>query len=648
MKLPRAILIASAGVLLGTLAVGAFFGWRGHVRTRQRETQLAAVENFLATGKPREAQALLQAVRRLASNEGAGASLSERLSRLEFRAWSALKDVTHLVSAFDHNPDFLKDDEEAALLVARALATTDRAEDAGRVRAMWAGREKHPAAWLCLEADNLIAAGRRDDALALLQSRSIEGPDDCDRLLRLALLSIGNPEEASKWFDLAYKANPRNPDLRSFRAQILEGTGQANRARVEYVAALLAQPANPLLRDQLAEFYLRQRNYTMAADTFGDALRSSPLDFMRVKAVFWSRVACAPSNKAEPKDPAPGGLVPLADFIEGLPVGRFWDEESFSALKGAKAYAATRPEVVWLRLLEALRNGQEEAATDVVVTDPFRARSAHVELENSLHAMLRFRATGAKPGPDVIPPAGDSSRHQFFEDMRVWGATGQAPAGLEDFVRGPYAWSGACLAAGWLEAALLLVPTDKALPDAPDWFVFGIAQALRSQRGLGEALAFLDKQTGKSSLLALAKGELLLANGRRDEALALLAPVAKEASEPGYRAAWLLASDALDHRQPAAARAFVLAQPLLKERTLGHELLARTALVEGHENDAAILYKDLEKDSMEARALLARRAFDAKDWPEARRLTQAMADLAPDNLILQQNLRRIEEAASKP
>lgn len=84
----------------------------------------------------------------------------------------------------------------------------------------------------------------------------------------------------------AYALDPRNADVRSFQAQILERIGKILLARVEYIAAQQADPANLLLRDQLAEFYRRCGSIDDALAVWtGDAAKPV-YDYMWVKTWF--------------------------------------------------------------------------------------------------------------------------------------------------------------------------------------------------------------------------------------------------------------------------------------------------------------------------------------------------------------------------
>ena len=197
------------------------------------------------------------------------------------------------------------------------------------------------------------------------------------------------------------------------------------------------------------------------------------------------------------------------------------------------------------------------------------------------------------------------------------------------------------------EAALTLWKEHPLIPGAPDWLGYGYAQALRLNRSPQAALTFL----GTAELappLALLRAELLVEVGRRAEALAPLASLARLDSSVGLRAACLLALDAAENHRWEAAREFVLQQPLLAQADLGKELLARLALAQGRTSEAEIIYRGIVGRSVEAKTWFARQAFAQRRWQEARQLTMELLDLIPDSSQLRENLLAIDQAEKHP
>lgn len=643
MKRKIAAIIAAAALVTG--GGFAFSAWRSHVIATQRERQERTVVVLLKEHHGGDALALLQLMRREAAGTVLPQAQEARWQKYELAASLQLRDMPLLLALYERLPDLLRSDETASLLVARALIAMKRPDEAAKLRDSWRGREQQKEDWLCYDADECLFRHKPEEAAELLTGTQFSGKADSGRLLRLAILNADKPPEALKYFNAAYAADRANPDLRSFRGQILENAGQARLARVEYTAALAAAPENPLLRDQLAEFYLRQHDYPLALQTLAESLRGNAFDFMWLKAGFWARVIKPlPAGNAPQHCPA-GVLQPLAEMIVSLPAEKFWDEKTFERLRFAARYASERQEVFWLRLLQNLKDGRENEAADMLTTNTFKAHPLHSELEGALRIFLKFRQKHISPAAEDFDQATDD-RHQLFESIAAW-SKGQASPETETFAAGPYAFAGAFLAAGWVEAALQLVPSDRALPDAPDWFLYGIAQALRMNRDNATALAFAKKQP-PTSLMRLAVGELLLAEGQKDEAAAELKKIAAENSDVGFRAAWLLAASAAEQRKFDESRNTVAAQPRLADSTAGREIVARVTLLQGSEADAARLYSEIESDSAEAKTFLARRAFANKNWDEARRLIRLLTEQFPDELSLRASLQAIDHAAATP
>jgi Flp pilus assembly protein TadD len=646
------MLLAGAAVALAAAVLVGAGAWRQRALRQSEERQFAAARQALAAGRVVDALAIARS--RIVPKAPSPAREREWQS-IEVGALARLRQVPGLLRFFDRDPALVLADEEASLLVARgALAAGNRAAFE-RSRGAWRGRETRDWLWFALDADALLAAGKRPAALALLESRAFPGERDCARLLRLALLNAAQPARAAEHLERAFRADPRNPDARSFRAQVFEASGRLAEARVEYVAAAAAAPGNPLLRDQLAEFYRRNGNLDLALKTWADPSAPAAPEYVETKLLFWSRVfRAAPLPSARGGASAPKGS--LAAFLAGLPEGRFWDDALFEAKVESRRAARDREEVYWLRLLQMAKDGKEKEAVDFMRLHRSRGRSWNPDLDRALYQLLCYRRkpSVSLAGEPPLPPASAGrARHSFVEQLdKAWGAAQEArgapllPPELAAVVTGNTAFAAACMACGWPEAALVLWPAERPAP-APDWLAYGIAQCLRENRGRPAALAFLARQPG-APVLQLLEGELLLGEGRADQALAKLGPIAATPSDAGYRAAWLLAAVAMERGRVQEARAFVKGNPPLAASVAGREILARAAAAEGDEAGALRAYAALRKESVEARAYLARRAFAAKDWKEARALTLELLREMPDDLTLRANLEAIRAAEGTP
>ena len=631
-----------AVLALALTAVGAvgFRAWRAHALVRQEQIAHTRAAALLKDGKAAEALVLVD-------------TFARRESKLD---WSKLEVSALTASVFERAPGRILSDEEASLLMGHAFLHARKPGELNRIRTAWRGHETRPDVWLVLDADALVVAGKPRDAETLLRAQTLNGAADVARLTRLALVTA-KKDLAGAWklLDQAAALDPRDPDVRSFRGQILETTGRHALARIEYVAALVAAPQNPLLRDQLAEFYQRTRSYDLALDTWLEALGQPNLDFLWLKAAFWSRVV-RPADLSAFGAPPAGDLEPLARQLTGLKPGAFFDTNAFNLLPRSRVYAGQRQEVFWLRLLDALQKGREKEAGEWLSFEPDRLRTWAPDLATALLRIIYYRQNQSlnPPGFVNVSPTPETNRAPFYtlieEAARQEKAapdhkTALTPE-LAALLRGPNAFSVAFLAAGWREAGLLLRPEAKPAAGEPDWSLQALAEALRLNRSPKAALAFL----GAGELppvAALLRAEVLVQAGRRPEAKQQLATLAPLRSGVGFRATYLLALDAVENQQFAAARQLVAQQPLLAQDDVGQELLAGVALAEGKTAEAEQIYRGIVTSSVAAKTWFARQAFGQRRWREARQLTNELLELLPDSMQLRENLLAIDQAEGR-
>lgn len=91
-------------------------------------------------------------------------------------------------------------------------------------------------------------------------------------------------------------------------------------------------------------------------------------------------------------------------------------------------------------------------------------------------------------------------------------------------------------------------------------------------------------------------------------------------------------------------QAIIAGQAELKESLVGKELLARGAMLAGEYDAAERIYGEIERDSLEAKAYFARKAFGSEDWNRARKLTEELIEEMPDSIVLHENLAAIAAA----
>ncbi|MBL9174371.1 MAG: hypothetical protein JNL10_12605 [Verrucomicrobiales bacterium] len=642
-------LLAAALVAIAVGALG-FRSWRDHVIRVRDESAFKAARRALEEHRATDALAIFQAQDHSRSPLPWG--------DIELAAYAGTRQLPRLIALYENSPDRVLRDEAASQLVARTFLHSRRPKDRARIREHWRtnGASADAAGWFALDADALFLEGKPKEALRLLQSRRFPGADDVPRLVRLALATAGK-DLTTSWNHLADAArlDPRNTEVRSFRAQILEQIDKPELARVEYVAAHVADPRNPLLRDQLAEYYRRQGNLDLALTTWEAALPAPSLDYLWLKARFWQRMVRPPEGSAPGKVP-PGSLAPLVEFLGDLEPSQFWDAADLKLPPGGRRFGRDRQEVFWLQLAGHLQARQDKAAFELLSFQRSANASWDPDLERALGRLLSFRLQRTlNPSGVSMPGSGRKLEDlpPYFRELetlarqeRDGGRAWKPSPDTTTFLLGDSAEGAAFLAAGWREAALRLLP-DSPAPGSPGWLDYGFAQALRYNRSPQKALDFISGRPASPSLDVL-RAELLIATGRPEEGLRVLAPISTQDSAEGFRAAWLLAMADLERKNPPGARQRVTAQPRLAHSPTGVEILAKAALAEGSKNEASRLYRQIATQSVEARSFLAHEAFAQKDWDAARRWTTELIALMPDQLQLRENLEQIRRASATP
>lgn len=643
-------------VLVSIIAVGSWYLWHRHVVEIQDRENLVAAQKALAEKRYGDALKFVT----IHGQQGRKTDRDGSWREVQVQVFSQLRLPIRLVALFDENAELVMRNEDASLLLVRALQERRREADVKKIRGFWDGKETQKSAWLITDADLLCRQGKRKEAVTLLQSKKLNGAEDCDRLLRLALLSGESAEQAVKYLDDAFKADPRNPDVRLFRAQLLESRGRVTEARVEYMAASAMQPGNPLMMHQLAEFYQRIGNYVLAADAWAAAMKVAPLDFIWLKSWFWSRVADSVAVDWKATRSLDGDLKALNDRLATLPATVMWDDNVLKDLPQSGQLISARQELYWLRLIQYLKEGKDRHAALLLRNNPFFDDSWAPNLETALKHILNVRLGEPKFFND-IPSIKGENIHAFYVALRERASAPTPASGpasrpapeLAALLESRQAIAAAFLAQGWLEAALFLNDPGADMTAMPDWLPYGLAQAINITRGPKAGLEFARSQR-KTPILNMLMGEMLLASGDRAAAGATLAPLAKDPTPAGLRAAILLALDSLEQKNPDAAAAFVENNPTLKAATQGKEILARCLLAQNKKDQARKLYLEIRNVSPVATDFLAEEAFALGNWDEAEKLTRELASLYPDEPRYINNLRAIAAArvkaspASKP
>lgn len=651
------------GIVIFLLALGGGYSYRHPIKeyfTGSQAQALLEARKLIDQGEPRQALAVL---RPYARNLTEDSSLAQQWRALFLEAAIAAKDSGVVTALYEKDPHLLDNNEEATLLAADFLIKTNRPLEYDQLRQEWKGHETKEDIWFNLDADKLLLEGNRAAAIQLLSSHEFESKADTGRLVRLALLSIKeNPKAAWEYLATAYAKDPENPEIRSYRARLLEVVGQTGLAMNEYIGAVQAAPKQLIYKDQLAEFYRRHNRYDLAIEVWKEGLNEPEADYLWLKAWFWSRIVLPFGIQWENYKPPEGRLGPFLKYLAGLKPGQFWDQTAFEKLPDAQSYLESQQVTFWLRLLNACQQHNESGAWELLQYNTFAGQSWNPDLETLLRKVLTYRKIGtfyidaAAPGAalaEEVPTAPNKNKltHPLFvevESSSVRGAdAGKMTPAVKELLTSDLAISSCFLIVGWLEAALDLAPQPIAIPeDMPEWLAFDYAQAIRAVNGVPAALEFAKKQKPSPSLRMLI-GELLIASGDRDAGAEKLRELSAIDSDVGFRSAWLLSLLYLEKKQYDQARAVIKSLPRLANHSLGKESLARIALFEGNQDEAEKLYRELEATSWEAKSFLARKAFQDKDYKHALELTEALLRQFPANTVLRENYQRVQEELKK-
>jgi len=573
---------------------------------------------------------------------------------LFIKASSQLHDTEQLAILYDYFPKAFQNHEKAVLMIADAYISSNRLKDYQKIRNRWKRQTKQENAWLVLDADKLLLEGKKEEAIALLNANSFEGKADTGRLVRLALLNAREaPKSAWKYLTEAYKKDPHNADIRSYRAKLLEKEGKNALALSEYIAAARSAPNNLFLRDQLANFYLRTQQYQDALEVWSNHLKDPSLDTFWVKALFWGNIVKPVDFDWDSATPPEGNQQPLVEYLLTLKSGEFWDQEDFNKIPEGSKYLQREQATFWLRLLKALKDLDEDSSWNLLQYNPFNDTSWHPELEYALKQVIAYRKTGSldvniggTPDNETNKRYLDRERYPFFAELddlseeSKLSLAERIPSSLHELLLSDQAFMATLLAAGWPEAALQLNTLTIVPTTFPNWISYSLTQALQKNRGAGEALEFATLQHPTSEL-SLLIGELLIAQGDADAGLDILSKLTDGNSDIAFRASWLSSLVYIEKGALEKAKELIEAQPKLKSDVVGKETLARIALLQGNLGIADKLYASLEKDSSEAKSYLARKAFAEKNWRRAKQLTEDLLKEHPNNQLLLENLKKI-------
>lgn len=623
---------------------------------KNRESTAQSLEKtreLLAKGQPSKALKVIRSHKDEISDQTA---IGKKWLSLFLQASLDLRHYHQLITLYEHFPSIFAADEQASIVVANGYLLEGNTQGYLRVRQQWQDREGMAAEWFSLDVDHLLLNDSKEEAIAYLNNHSLPGPQDAGRLVKLAFLHAPHDHKAAwEYLTNALSKDPENPEIYAYRGRLLESINKPSLALAEYITAQKVSSNDPLWSDQLAEFYVRQREYGKAIDTWKSSLSRSHTTVPWIKILFWSQVV-APNNipweaLTIPQDKG----TPFALYLANLKKQQFWDAKAFELLPNQHELLANQQSALWLKLIDDLQKGEENHALTLLESNT-QKNSWAPSLAAALHYTLAFRKAHVSQSPSskstATPtkswPEGPAflSRLAALDNKTIAKSDPLLPDNVQELLLSKEAFAALFLAAGWNEAALQLHVEEIISESFPSWVEIALINAVKANHGLAAAISFAALQPLSENLSATMEA-LLAITKNDDNALIQLRSLSAAPSNVGNTAAWLSALIYLEQHNFSAAKAVIYAQPRLADKMPGKEMLARIATLEGDLTLAGMLYQAIEKQSTEAKSFLARKAFAEKDWEKARQLTEELIAIYPDSTLLRDNLQKIAAGQEK-
>jgi len=603
----------------------------------QEWVRLAQAEQALHENDLLKASELLNQ-RSIPANEND--ELSQKWLEVAIGYHEKIHNIPMLLELYGRYPKSFLKHEKASLLVADALLLQAERSTYKLLRQNWYGKEKHHHGWFILDVDHLLQTGHKQEALDLLHAHSFAGKTDASRLIRLALLYITeNPKKAWGYLNEAYVKDPLNPQVRSYRAKLLEAAGKNELALKEFEAAAQIDPSQATFQDQLAEFYLRQQNYAKANAIWQKQLASPTADHFWVKAIFWDKVTTPSKSPWVRKQITMGKYYDLVEYYLRLKPGQFWNQQAFEQIPSSSAYL-NHPSTKWLRLVDCLQKGNEAQALSFLESSREEDFAWSPNLYKGLKIILSYRLKHQVEEVH-LEIANSDKLHPFFKELyRFETHPERATPQFKALLSTQDIYSIAFLAEGWYEAALQLPHTPSLSKNYPEWIAYTYTLALQANRSPKEALAYAQAQLS-SSPLTLLMAKLYMQEHESSQAISILKTISKDQDKHGLQAALFLAQIYTKQKELDKAQSSIWNNEQARLSNNGKEILARIALLENDVTKAIAYYTEIAQDSSEAQSFLAQKAFENEDWMQAKVLTERLLKKNPDNATLQQNLRKI-------
>lgn len=560
-------------------------------------------------------------------------ALSKEWLDVCIKASQELKDSKFLTSINDVYPEAFKENESASLDIAREFIETHREADFLTLKEQWSSKSQFPDRWTLLEADQLIFAGKPDQAIALLNSRKMAPSEENERLIQLSLLSLKeHPSVAWQYLSEATRNQPKNSDLRLYRVHLLASTNKEDLAIVELKNLIKDYPSSSLLKEELVDIYLRNKDMGAALDVLKESLASSPDEELIVKTLFLSKTVSPVDTLSYV---SADKLTPTLKTLSNIREGQFWNGSLDGLNKG-------REEFFWLSLIQALKDNKETYALQLL--EERQKPSLYNEpLKTALKQVLLFRHPSfiLQEGQEVTR-AQEKIPHPLFKIL----ASPPYNPELESFFSSDEIFPALFIASGWPEAAIQFHTLQAEPLEHAAWLPYGLTQAIATNRDVDTALKFALKQK-MTPQLAFLTADLYLKTHQDEKAKTLFKQLATFNNILGRKAAEKLAKLYFNEGLFETAKDIIEDHPRLRRALKAQELLARIYMNMGDYASVEDIYEHILDASKEAKSYMAQKAFQEKNYPLAYNLTLELLKLEENNTEIKENLRKIAQAANK-
>jgi hypothetical protein len=489
-------------------------------------------------------------------------------------------DIPQLMKVYEYNPQALSKNEKASLLVASQLLMNGQDHEYEALRKNWQKDTKHTGSWTTLDADYLLSQGKYQEGYRLLEENQFDGKDEIDRLIRLALLnSIENPEKALDFLHLANQLDKSAVDVYLYQAKLLEKTGSNDAVQEVYKKAVAENPKSVFLSDQLANYYLNRHEYVKAINTWKNALKVS----------------------SQESDLTREEILLKAIFLDRMLHGKTQDWNQYPLSNGL-----LKPLISYLLALKTGEFVENQAFSKLALKEEY------LEKVQVLYWLSLFDAL--------------KNNHSDMAMALIQGNPFEAVSfNIE------------------LEFALLQVlnfqKTGSLLPtDLIEHHTS--AHPLLKNLSAGNNLP--------SDIEALLRSEeaysaILLSFGWNEPGIALHRLENIPDHFPAFVALDLTKALRSNQGERAALEFAGKQKQSVDLAFLIQEMTARIALQEGNPKLAEKIYEMIADKSFEAKSYLARKAFKEKDFSKAQLLTEELLNKYPDNQLLLENLKKIQQ-----